>query len=271
MPSPNDLYATFHAQTPRWYDVRAQADDTTEILIYDAIDPFGVSASDFVRDLQGIDTPNITVRINSPGGLVFDGIAIYNALRQHPADVHVRVDGIAGSIASVIAMAGDTVTMLDATQMMIHDAIGLTFGPADEMREMADLLEQQSDIIAGIYARRADRPASEFRALMRASTWLTAEEAVDLGLADEVEDGEAIAAEFDLSLFDRVPQGACDGDFTKRKCERALRDAGATRSQAKAGAAWLLAQRDAAPPCPDARDAHDLAVLLDTLKGNVHA
>lgn len=172
-----------------WYRIKNSAtdDDTTEVLVYDTIGGwFGVEASEFVHELSDITTSNINVRINSPGGSVYDGIAIYNALMMHPANINVYVDSLAASIASVIAMAGDTVTMLPGSQMMIHDALMYTVGNAQTLREDADFLDKQSDNIAGFYAAKAGGEPAEWRARMLDETWFFAQEAVDLGLADKI-------------------------------------------------------------------------------------
>lgn len=173
-----------------WYRIRDVADtddDTTEVLIYEEISMWwGLTAEDFVRDLNDITTSNIKLRINSPGGSVFESIAIYNALVMHDATVNVYVDSLAASAASVIAMAGDSITMMVGSQMMIHDALGVEMGNAKELREFADFLDKQSDNIASIYANRAGGEASEWREKMLAETWLFADEAVEIGLADEV-------------------------------------------------------------------------------------
>ncbi len=192
--NPDDLLARQRerrrslARASRWYDLRNQDGDVAELRIYDEISWWGISAEEFVRDLEQITAPEIRVAINSPGGDVFDAIAVYNALRAHPARVTTRVDSLAASAASIVVQAGDHRVMLTASQMMIHDAWGVVIGNAAEMREMADLLDMESDIIAGIYAARTGGDAEHFRALMRATTWLTAEQAVEAGLADEVVD-----------------------------------------------------------------------------------
>jgi ATP-dependent protease ClpP protease subunit len=158
-----------------------------EVFIYDEIGgSFGVSADEFVQDLQNIDADNIDVRINSPGGSVFDAIAIYNALVKHPANVTTYVDALAASAASIIAMAGDQCVMMVGSQMMIHDALGAELGNAAMMREMADFLDRQSDNIASIYTNRAGGEVSDWRNRMLAETWLFADEAVAIGLADSV-------------------------------------------------------------------------------------
>lgn len=160
-----------------------------DLWLYDEIGPWGTTASDVAAALAGLaPTDRVTLRINSPGGDVFDGLAIYNLLRGHPGGVDVVVDGLAASAASFIAMAGSSVTMLAHTRMMIHDAIGFAFGNAADMRELAALLDDVSDNIAGIYSDRSGKPAADFRALMLAETWLSGPQALELGLIDVAED-----------------------------------------------------------------------------------
>lgn len=169
-----------------WYRLENRADGTADLYVYDEIGFFGVTANDLIDQLRGLDATEIHVRLNSPGGEIFDGIAIYNALRSHSARVIVQVDSLAASIASVIAMAGDEVIMAPFSQMMIHDGLGMVVGNAADMREMADLLDRQSDNIAAIYQARAGGQTRTWRARMRAETWYSAQEAVDAGLADRV-------------------------------------------------------------------------------------
>lgn len=175
-----------------WYYIRNVAEDTddatTEVFIYDEIGgSFGVDANEFIQDLQGITAETICVRINSPGGNVVDSIAIYNALVQHPANVICRIDSMAASAASIVAMAGDTVEMMVGSQLMIHDAMSQELGNARELRELAKWLDMQSDNIASIYAEKGTgRTAEDWRALMLAETWMFAEEAVEMGLASSV-------------------------------------------------------------------------------------
>jgi len=178
-----------HGERPRreaGYTIHNAAGEEAVVRIYDEIWWLGVNALDLVADLDAITAPKIRVEINSPGGDVFDGIAIYNALRLHPADITTRVDGIAASIASVIAQAGDHRVMVASSQMMIHNAWGMTIGDQSDHQEMVALLEMQDGIIADIYATKADKDIDHFRTLMNAETWMTAEQAVSEGLADEV-------------------------------------------------------------------------------------
>jgi ATP-dependent Clp endopeptidase proteolytic subunit ClpP len=179
-----------------WYRIYNVSASETEIFIYDEIGFFGVSADDFVQSLRDVTTPAIRLRINSPGGDVFDGIAIYNAIRTHPASVTSVVDGLAASAASFIAVAGDEVQMHRNSQLMIHDAHGIAIGNAAVMQEMRDLLDMASDNIADIYEQKTGTPAAEWRETMREDKWYSAEDAVAAGLADVVldKDGKPVVA-----------------------------------------------------------------------------
>jgi ATP-dependent protease ClpP protease subunit len=165
--------------------VVALAEGTTRIDLMEEIGYWGTTATEFVDELLAIDAETIELHVNSPGGDVFDGLAIMNALADHPATVNVVVDGIAASAASFIAMAGDSMKMNRGSQLMIHDAIGFCYGNAGDMEDTSALLSRISDTIAGIYADRAGGKADDWRDLMRAETWYSATEAVDAGLADE--------------------------------------------------------------------------------------
>lgn len=204
-----DLKASI-AERRDWYRITNTAGGPVVVDIFDEIGFWGVNAAAFQRELAQVNAAEITVNLSSPGGEIFEGIAIYNALRSHPANVTVRVSALAASIASVIAQAGDKVVMLSGAQMMVHEGAGLCMGNAAEMQQMAELLDRQSDNIAAIYAERAGGTPEEWRTRMRAETWFNAEEAVASGLADEVEalprkGGEAaeeqVTARWDLSVF----------------------------------------------------------------------
>ena len=187
-----------------WFRIENRATDESvaDVYIYDEIGYFGVTAADFVGAILDIDAETIALHLNTPGGDVFDGIAIYNALRQHPANIEVTVDALAASAGSFIAMAGDKVVMTKNASLMIHDAHGLAIGNAVDMRELADLLDRQSDNIASIYAERAGGSIEEWRAAMQAETWYSADEAVKAGLADEVQGaGKGAKNTFDLSIY----------------------------------------------------------------------
>lgn len=171
-----------------WYTITNQADEQqATVYVYDEVGgSLGVSAEQFATDLDEITAPEIAVRINSPGGALFDGIAIYNSLASHRARVVTYVDSLAASIASIIAMAGDEIVMQPGSQMMIHDALAMEIGNAGDMRAMATFLDRQSDNLADIYRMHAGGQTSQWRDRMLAETWLFGPEAVALGLADRV-------------------------------------------------------------------------------------
>lgn len=175
--------------TPRpWFEIKNAADpEVAEVSIYDEISPWGVTAQDFVRELKAITAPLVKMHLNSPGGDVYDGIAIFNAIKDHPATFNVYIPGLAASIATVIAMAGDEIAIAPHARMMIHDAWAFAVGNAEDMAKLAERLEATSQNLAEIYAERApEKTAGEWRDLMRAETWYTDQEAVDAGLADSV-------------------------------------------------------------------------------------
>lgn len=185
----------------------AVADGVATMRLYDPVDSwggeFGVSAKEFAAALDSLpdDTSEIRLHINSPGGEVYEGLAILNQLRAHEARVVAVVDGIAASAASFIAAGADELVMSRNSQLMIHDAWGLCVGNAANMRDLADRLDKISDNIASVYASKA--PKGDWRAAMLAESWFDADEAVTAGLADRVEgvaDKDA-KNRFDLSIF----------------------------------------------------------------------
>lgn len=157
-----------------------------EILLYDEIGLWGVSASDFAAALKDAGPGDVKVRINSPGGDVFDGLAIYNMLLAHRGNVTTSVDGLAASAASYIAMAGDPVSMAERSQMMIHNAWGLVVGNRHDMTKNADIMGRIDGQLAGIYADKTGKPIGDVSAMMDAETWFTAAEALDQGFCNAV-------------------------------------------------------------------------------------
>ncbi|WP_052397240.1 head maturation protease, ClpP-related [Streptomyces sp. NRRL F-5123] len=184
-------------ETRAWYSIKnAASEDEAEILLYDEIGGWlGVTADEFVAELGAITAPKIKVRISSPGGSVFDGIAIANALRSHPAQTTVQIDSLAASIASVIAMAGDRVVAAPNATLMVHDASGMCLGDAAEMQKMAEVLDLISNNIADVYAAKAGGTRDEWRAVMRNETWYLPEDALKAGLVDEVMSAKQAPAE----------------------------------------------------------------------------
>ena len=184
---------------------------TAELYLYDPIDSYGdywgVSAKEFAVALALLpeDTTEIRLHINSPGGEVWDAMAIVNQLRRHPAKVVAVVDGIAASAASVIAATADECVMGVGAQLMVHDAWNIAIGDESDMLTMAARLSKDSNSVAAIYAGKAGGTTEDWRALMRAETWYTAAEAVEAGLADRTTEDPAPEASanalVDLSLF----------------------------------------------------------------------
>lgn len=198
-----------------WWRITGAAEQRAEVFIYDVIGDLDLSADMFVRELRTITAPAIDLHINSPGGLAWDGIAIYSALRNHAATVDVSIDGIAASAASFVAQAGDTVTIEKPAKMMIHDAAGLALGNADDMRDMAAILDDLSDAIAGIYADRAGGEVAGWRESMRAETWYSSASAVEAGLADRVAGQEAAPSNSRRSQMIRARSRAVLGRTTR--------------------------------------------------------
>jgi ATP-dependent protease ClpP protease subunit len=168
-----------------WYRIENKASGPAQVSIYDEIGMWGVSAGQFISDLAAVKG-DIEVHLSSPGGEVFDGIAIYNALRKR--NPTIVVDAIAASIASVIAMAAapGQLFMEPTARMMIHDGFAMAAGNADELAKMVEQLNEASDTIAGIYAERTGKPQADWRAAMKEETWYGAEAAVEAGLADGI-------------------------------------------------------------------------------------
>ena len=202
----------------KWYEIKAaapvaqgEAPKPAEVLIYgnigDRWNEDGVVASELVRDLSALEADTINLRINSYGGSVPDGLAIYNALRRHKATVNVFVDGVAISCASYIAMAGDTITMAKNAQMMIHGPWTIAAGNASDMREQADILDRYAKAMASAYADKSGKTYEDALALLTDGKdhWFLADEAKAEGFADEVGEEVAVAASlassFDLSRF----------------------------------------------------------------------
>lgn len=164
------------------------------------------SFRDALKELGDVSTINLS--INSGGGSVFDGIAIYNMLKSHKATVNVYVEGLA-SIASVIAMAGDTITMRSGSMMMVHMPWTLSQGNAEEMRKTADTLEKTGDSIVDIYSERTGISPDDIRNIMNDETWLSAEEAVEQGWATKLDKKEAVMNSVPkeiLGRFSNVPK-----------------------------------------------------------------
>ena len=184
-----------------YYAPAASAGETATIQIFDQIgeDWFGgsgLSGKQFSDVLNEVGNGPLLVEINSPGGNVWDGLSIYNQLRGRRGPVTTRVVGIAASIASIIALAGDKVEMADAALMMIHDPSGMASGTSEDMRKMADALDQHAEVLVSVYAKKTGRSSESIRAAMKAETWFTTAEAIQFGLVDKPIKQLAMAAKW---------------------------------------------------------------------------
>ena len=186
-----------------WYNFKQTDTDPAVLSIFDDIGAFGVSAKSFLNDLASAQGDSVRVEINSPGGDVFAGLAIYNGLRNSGKKVNVRVLGLAASAASLVAMAGDTIEMPENSFMMVHNPWGFAMGGADDMRDTADMRDELGVALASTYAKRTGKSAEEIAALLDAETWMSAAEAVDAGFATAVISEVPVKAAFDL---DRLPE-----------------------------------------------------------------
>ncbi|MGP8684193.1 ClpP-like prohead protease/major capsid protein fusion protein [Pseudomonas aeruginosa] len=179
-----------------WYSIKALSRGVAEILLYDEIGVWGITAQQFARELKALgDLSLISLRIHSPGGDVFEGTAIYNLLKNHPARVEAHVDGLAASMASVIAMAADTIYMPENAMMMVHRPWGIQGGEADDMRRYADLLEKIEGTMVAAYMAKTGKSEEDIKSLLKAETWMDGREAVEAGFADQLTEPLAAAAQ----------------------------------------------------------------------------
>lgn len=189
-------------------EIVARSNGTAEINLYGEIGPWGVTAEAFKRVLDGVTGDQLILNINSPGGDVFDGLAIFQDLLAHKASVVVRVTGLAASAASIVAMAGEKVEIAEHAFFMIHNAWSYAIGDARAMTARANLLKKIDGELVDIYATRTGGDPSEIKTQMDDETWLTGTEAVEQGFADEsisFEDDD-VENHVDLAGFKNVPR-----------------------------------------------------------------
>lgn len=193
-----------------WYTIRAVADNAADISIYDEIGGWGISAHWFAEELVALGSiTQINLHIHSPGGSIFDGLAIYNLLKNHPARKVVYVDGVACSMASVIAMVGDPVIMPENAMMMIHRPRGIAGGESSDIRDYADLLDKMESVIIPIYAEKTGKSPDDIAALLASETWMSGAECVREGFADKVIQPVRAMAQLHskrLEEFEHMPQ-----------------------------------------------------------------
>ncbi|WP_413734341.1 ClpP-like prohead protease/major capsid protein fusion protein [Sodalis sp. RH21] len=196
--------------TGSWFRIQATDDQSAHIFIYDEIGYWGIGARQFISDLEALGpVSQIHLHINSPGGDVFEGIAIFNALKHHGAAIMVHIEGIAASMASYIAMVGDPVIMPENTMMMIHKPWGVAGGDANDMRDYADLLDKVENNLIPAYAHKTGKSPEEIATMLSDETWMSGAECVELGFADQVAPSmQAMACIHSKRIeeFEKMPQ-----------------------------------------------------------------
>jgi len=248
--------------SPSIWRINKTSDQAAEVFLYGDIGGWlvGVTAEDFAKELAGIDVETIDVRLNSGGGSVFEGQAIYNALNRHPAKINVHVDGLAASIASVIAMAGDTINITEGSHIMIHKPWSMAVGDAESMRKEADVLDSLESGIVDIYEARTNKSRKQLENWMAAETWFKGQEAVDSGFADVVTPAKrkknALSSNM-LNCYQNTPIELTEIEQSvpnARDLERILRDVeGLSQKQAKRITSMLLCDGEH----DDCRDGND--------------
>lgn len=217
------------SKTKFWRFSNSADGESAELFLYGVISEYSwwdddVTPKQFNDDLAALgDVKSIKLRINSPGGDVFAAAAIHNALKNHKAKVTTYVDGLAASAASVVAMAGDVVVMPKTAMMMIHNPSAMVWGDARDMRATADVLDKVRDSIIAAYEGKTGKTRSELINLLNSETWMTAQDALDMGFADEIDDQMSVSAcvrgplmivnnlGFDLSCFKTIPAAILAG------------------------------------------------------------
>jgi len=190
----------------KWYNIQNKAGETADIYIFDEIGTYGVTAQEFITDIKGLKDMPINLRINSLGGDVFDGMAMYNVIKRREAKTTVYIEGIAASIATIIALGADEVVMAENSLFMIHNAWGGTMGESKDMRKTADTLDKITSELTDIYRKKTGLSYDALAEMMDEETWLNANEAFELGFIDTISDSIKVAAKYDVSKFKNITQ-----------------------------------------------------------------
>lgn len=192
--------------TEKWYDIQNKAGTTADVYIFDEIGTYGVTAQEFITDIKDLKDTPINLRINSLGGDVFDGMAMYNVIKRREAKTTVYIEGIAASIATIIALGADEVVMAENSLFMIHNAWGGSMGEAKDMRKTADTLDKITGELTDIYRKKTGLSYDSLVDMMDEETWLNANEAFSYGFIDTISDSIKVAAKYDVSKFKNITQ-----------------------------------------------------------------
>lgn len=192
--------------TEKWYNIQNKAGETADVYIFDEIGTYGITAQEFINDIKDLKGTPINLRINSLGGDVFDGMAMYNVIKRREAKTTVYIEGIAASIATIIALGADEVVMAENSLFMIHNAWGGSMGEAKDMRKTADTLDKISSELIDIYRKKTRLSYEALSEMMDEETWLNANEAFEMGFIDTISDSIKVAAKYDVSKFKNITQ-----------------------------------------------------------------
>ena len=192
--------------TEKWYNIKNKAGKPADVYIFDEIGTYGITAQEFITDIKDLKDTPINLRINSLGGDVFDGMAMYNVIKRREAKTTVYIEGIAASIATIISLGADEVVMAENSLFMIHNAWGGTMGEAKDMRKTADTLEKITGELTDIYRKKTGLSYDALAEMMDEETWLNANEALEMGFIDTISDSIKVAAKYDVSKFKNITQ-----------------------------------------------------------------
>jgi len=192
--------------TEKWYNIQNKAGKPADVYIFDEIGTYGITAQEFITDIKDLKDTPINLRINSLGGDVFDGMAMYNVIKRREAKTTVYIEGIAASIATIISLGADEVVMAENSLFMIHNAWGGTMGEAKDMRKTADTLEKITGELTDIYRKKTGLSYDALAEMMDEETWLNANEALEMGFIDTISDSIKVAAKYDVSKFKNITQ-----------------------------------------------------------------
>ena len=243
------------------YTIKALSEDSTELFIFDVLGfPFN-DINGLIRDISAIKSNSLLVRLNSPGGDIIDSIALYQALKNHSSRVTVRIEALAASAASIVALAGQEVQAYSTSLMMIHNAWVVAVGNRFELQDISDILEKIDINMQDVYTAKTKIGKREMSDMMKNETWMNAKEMKAKGFIDTILDGKAAKADFDLSIYGNTPEGYGQGESTEREKERALRDVGFSQKEAKA----ILAGRKEGTQ----RDVEGIQAITERVKLNL--
>jgi ATP-dependent Clp endopeptidase proteolytic subunit ClpP len=186
----------------KWYDIKCVDKNVADIYLYDEIASWGISANDFRKEFNEIVAEKVVLHVNSPGGGVFEGLAIYNLLSQSDKTIVVQIEGLAASIASLISMAGEKIIMAENSMLMLHNPLMRITGDSNRLKRSAELMDEVKKQLVDIYSERSGLEKTEIESMMDAETWMTAKTAKKKGFCDEVSKALKIAAFADIDKFE---------------------------------------------------------------------